>query len=189
MQTSFCTQLSLRKLLPFKYNMESWYFEFKQPSFYTQESLHYDAEYQNTKWPTGSQAGTDSQIATKFFFAKNLPKIFRYPIIHQRINTACCQLCYFSKWRCWLQFSFLTSSFNNVIFTNMICLRLQCFDALGWVAGKASGLWVSEQFLNSTSAIHTHTHTHTTVLRLCGICPGKPGWAGTRRNIHPLLSS
>jgi len=31
--------------------------------------------------------------------------------------------------------------------------------------------------------------THTTVLRLCGICPGKPGWAGTRRNIHPLLSS
>jgi len=20
-----------------------------------------------------------------------------------------------------------------------------------------------------------HTHTHTTVLRLCGICPGKPG--------------
>ena len=34
-----------------------------------------------------------------------------------------------------------------------------------------------------------NTHTHTTVLRLCGICPGKPGWAGTRRNIHPLLSS
>jgi len=33
------------------------------------------------------------------------------------------------------------------------------------------------------------THTHTTVLRLCGICPGKPGWAATRRNIHPLLSS
>jgi len=32
------------------------------------------------------------------------------------------------------------------------------------------------------------THT-TTVLRLCGICLGKPGWAGTRRNIHPLLSS
>ena len=32
----------------------------------------------------------------------------------------------------------------------------------------------------------THTHTHTTVLQLCGICPGQPGWAGTRRNIHPL---
>ena len=25
------------------------------------------------------------------------------------------------------------------------------------------------------------THNTTTVLRLCGICPGKPGWAGTRR--------
>jgi len=36
-------------------------------------------------------------------------------------------------------------------------------------------------------ALHnTHTHTHnTTILRLCGICPGQPGWAGTRRNIHP----
>ena len=31
-----------------------------------------------------------------------------------------------------------------------------------------------------TMKIWTHTH-NTTVLRLCGICPGKPGWAGTRR--------
>jgi len=29
-------------------------------------------------------------------------------------------------------------------------------------------------------------NTHTAVLRLCGICPGQPGWAGTRINIHPL---
>ena len=41
-------------------------------------------------------------------------------------------------------------------------------------------------FLTGTSHTHTHTHTHTTILRLCGICPGQPGWAGTRRNIHPL---
>ena len=33
---------------------------------------------------------------------------------------------------------------------------------------------------------NTHTHTHITVVRLCGSCPGQPGWAGTRRNIHPL---
>jgi len=33
------------------------------------------------------------------------------------------------------------------------------------------------------------TNKQTTVLRLCGICPGQPGWSGTRRNIHPLLSS
>jgi len=25
-----------------------------------------------------------------------------------------------------------------------------------------------------------HTHTHKTILRLCGFCPGKPAWAGTR---------
>ena len=36
----------------------------------------------------------------------------------------------------------------------------------------------------------TTSHTHnTTVLWLCENCPGQPGWAGTRRNIHPLHSS
>jgi len=33
---------------------------------------------------------------------------------------------------------------------------------------------------------HKHTHTHTAVVRVCGFCLGQPGWAGTRRNIHPL---
>ena len=33
---------------------------------------------------------------------------------------------------------------------------------------------------------HCVMHTHTTVLRLFGFCLGQPGWAGTRRNIHPL---
>ena len=28
--------------------------------------------------------------------------------------------------------------------------------------------------------------TTTTILRLSGLCPGQPAWAGTRRNIHPL---
>jgi len=31
-----------------------------------------------------------------------------------------------------------------------------------------------------------HTHVRTTVLRLFGFGPRQPGWAGTRRNIHPL---
>ena len=34
--------------------------------------------------------------------------------------------------------------------------------------------------------IRTHTHAHTTILWLSGFCLGLPGWAGTRRNIHPL---
>jgi len=33
---------------------------------------------------------------------------------------------------------------------------------------------------------HTNAHTQTTILRLYGLCPGQTGWAGTRRNIHPL---
>ena len=32
-----------------------------------------------------------------------------------------------------------------------------------------------------------HTQ-HTTILRLSGFCPGLPGWAGTRGNIHPLTT-
>jgi len=33
--------------------------------------------------------------------------------------------------------------------------------------------------------VYIYTQTHTTILRLCGFCPGQPGWAGTKRNIHP----
>jgi len=29
--------------------------------------------------------------------------------------------------------------------------------------------------LRHSGPLPAHTHTHTTVLRLCGICPGKPG--------------
>jgi len=62
-----------------------------------------------------------------------------------------------------------------------------------WVGGR-KGIWSVKKLEWCGAGVviclgHTHTHTHTTVLRLCGICPGKPGWAGTRRNIHPLLSS
>jgi len=33
---------------------------------------------------------------------------------------------------------------------------------------------------------HTHTQTHTTILLLSRFYPGQPGWASSRRNIHPL---
>jgi len=36
--------------------------------------------------------------------------------------------------------------------------------------------------------MYTQTHTHATVLQLSGLCPGQPGWASSRRNIHPLTS-
>ena len=35
-------------------------------------------------------------------------------------------------------------------------------------------------------AARKNTHTHTIVLQLAGFCPGQPGWAGIRRNIHSL---
>ena len=59
----------------------------------------------------------------------------------------------------------------------------------GWMTGRTSGIIKTcdaclQAFSSATS--RARTHTHTTVLRLCGICPAQPGWAGTRRNIHPL---
>jgi len=37
-----------------------------------------------------------------------------------------------------------------------------------------------------TSMSHKHMHTHMHTQQLFGCCLGQPGWAGTRRNIHPL---
>jgi len=34
----------------------------------------------------------------------------------------------------------------------------------------------------------TVIHTHAQLFHGSGFCPGQPGWAGTRRNIHPLTS-
>ena len=34
-----------------------------------------------------------------------------------------------------------------------------------------------------TATVHNYSHTHS---RLTALCRGLPGWAGTRRNIHPL---
>ena len=45
-------------------------------------------------------------------------------------------------------------------------------------------LWVCLTHLHT----QTHTHTHATVLQLSGFCLAQPGWAGSRRNIHPLTS-
>ena len=41
---------------------------------------------------------------------------------------------------------------------------------------------------NNYASMHarTHAHTHTTISQLSGFCPGQPGRAGPRRNIHPL---
>jgi len=42
--------------------------------------------------------------------------------------------------------------------------------------------------MGSEIAGKENKHTRTTVLRLSWFCPGQPGWAGTRRNIHLHLS-
>ena len=39
-----------------------------------------------------------------------------------------------------------------------------------------------KQFQQHKSKLHTHTHTHTS---LTALCPGLPGWAGTRK-VKPI---
>ena len=57
---------------------------------------------------------------------------------------------------------------------------LRCYTFMSNL--KLQNSWVTaEQIL-----LHTHRDTHTTVLRLYGLCPGQPGWASTKRNIHPV---
>ena len=42
-------------------------------------------------------------------------------------------------------------------------------------------------FVNNIAVPNTtYTHIHTAVLWLSGFCLRQPGWASTRRNIHPL---
>jgi len=40
--------------------------------------------------------------------------------------------------------------------------------------------------LQAFFTVATHTHAHTQPFYDSAFCPGQPGWAGTRRNIHPL---
>ena len=53
------------------------------------------------------------------------------------------------------------------------CL-LQCFDTAGWVTGKISATCLQR--------FSSGTHTHTQPFYCSSeICPGPPGWAGTRK--------
>ena len=67
---------------------------------------------------------------------------------------------------------------NDEICTGSLCLKiahLACY--------RVNMCWLLIFDRNVNKATHTHTHTHD---RFTALCPGLPGWAGTRRNIHPL---
>ena len=61
-------------------------------------------------------------------------------------------------------------------------------DEIGWAIGARpdTATLPSVQSQQHGHMLSTTTTTTTTVLRLFGFCPGQPGWASTRRNIHPL---
>jgi len=40
---------------------------------------------------------------------------------------------------------------------------------------------LDKSFMTITNS--THTHTHTSILQPSGLCPGLPGWTGTRTNL------
>jgi len=76
-------------------------------------------------------------------------------------------------------------------------------QTISWSVGPydqtCSSLHLSLEYLDlfgNCKAMHvwnyivqtTTTTTTTTILQLSGYCQGLPGWADTRRNIHPLIS-
>jgi len=69
-----------------------------------------------------------------------------------------------------------------------------CLLSMVWVSVIASTLLVASDLLKrvaslpATTTTITTTTTTTTILQLSGLCPGQPGSAGARRNIHPLTS-
>jgi len=109
-----------------------------------------------------------------------------------------------AQWQKWARYP---SSYSILQLLAMLHSRSGSTDTL-WVTSRGLG-FSSLTAYNSTmvppkprTPIGSHTLqvecnnrcaattiTHTTVLRLCGICPGQPGWAGTWRNIHPQLAT
>ena len=76
----------------------------------------------------------------------------------------------------------MASLFNLCAWQSFSAISLQVF--FGLLHGLAPSTSYCIYFFSNHCLLfvaHGQTHTHTTVLRLCGICPGKPGWAGTRR--------
>jgi len=68
-------------------------------------------------------------------------------------------------------------------YTHCHILFLQCFDTVGWV------IWPIKPVPNMTYNVSggaLNLAQSTAILRLSGFCPGQPGWASTRRNIHSL---
>jgi len=58
-----------------------------------------------------------------------------------------------------------------------------------WLWYVCSVYYDTLRYLDKCATVNLFTeisHTHTTILRLSGFCPEQTGWAGTRRNIHPL---
>ena len=39
-----------------------------------------------------------------------------------------------------LQVHYAVTPYNGLVFFNLVTLLLQCFDAVGWAAGRATGL-------------------------------------------------
>jgi len=79
---------------------------------------------------------------------------------------------------------------GEVVVASSLELKAKIYK-LFWMGGKERsdgvGIFVAEKWVDSVVSVKRHservlilkivlgTHTHTTVLRLCGICPGKPG--------------
>jgi len=89
------------------------------------------------------------------------------------------------QWSVWVYCGLYEGQMNTKHITVSQLAEIDC------AKNDLSQVHIEPSHLNWTGQVccplqFTHTHTHTTVLWLSGFCPVQPGWAGTRRNIHPL---
>jgi len=69
---------------------------------------------------------------------------------------------------------------TKTLYFNKMTIGINCYKMLTKLEIRST-----ERGICPIAKSTTHTQ-HTTILRLFGFCPGQPGWASTRRNIHPL---
>jgi len=64
------------------------------------------------------------------------------------------------------------------------CLCLHLWLCVGYLGELCKHRWTNCQQVWVVDSYCPNYHTTTTILWLCGFCPGQPGWASTKRNIH-----
>jgi len=110
-------------------------------------------------------------------------------------DTKHCQLSLVASWSHWASISFVCSTFAVMQHVTRVCQRqliLVCNDAMTVVTYSYCSTYTVKSccyalYWKFAIGYYVHLNATFTTTRICftALCPGQPGWASTRRNIHP----